>query len=80
MKQSIDEGGDWKGNKAFYTGMVEGVKLLLEESQKEPKTDTDIGCTTCSNVAHCDSAYSENAHLCNLYDHRKKGEQKDGDT
>lgn len=32
MKQSIDEGGDWKGNKAFYTGMVEGIRILLESN------------------------------------------------
>lgn len=72
MNKAIAEqsGNDGGFSKAFYTGMVEGVKILLEESQKEPKTDTDIGCVTCPNVKHCDSAYSENAHLCNLYNHK----------
>ena len=83
MKQSIMEQSDWECNKAFYIGMIEGVKIFLE-SEKTDKPKHEIGCYSCPNVGHfekpdCMDAYTEKAHLCNLYDHKKRGEQNDGD-
>ena len=64
-------------------GMVEGVKILLESemTDKPIKPRREIGCYSCPNVGHadkpdCDSAYSENAHLCNLYNHNTWEEKK----
>ena len=37
MKQSIKEGSDWLFNRAFYHGMVSGIKTLLEKEIKDAK-------------------------------------------
>lgn len=75
MKQTISEqvGNDGGFSKAFYTGMVEGIRIFLE-SDITDKPKHEVGCYSCPNVGHiekpdCDSAYTENARYCNLYNH-----------
>jgi len=77
MKQAISEqvGNDGGFSKAFYTGMVDGIKILLE-SDITDKPKHEIGCYSCPNVGHiekpdCKDAYTENARHCNLYNHNK---------
>lgn len=82
MKQTINEqvGNDGGFSKAFYTGMVEGIRILLE-SEITDKPKREIGCYSCPNVGHidkpdCKDAYTENARYCKLYNHSTWEEKK----
>lgn len=79
MKQTINEqvGNDGGFSKAFYTGMVEGIRILLESKI----TDKPIENKTCANCSN----YSEHGictlgHICldgSEFVPKKKGEKKE---